>query len=130
MKVSEGLLYQANQFSRTRSFSLNMELKNELAKIFYELGHGVLNKNCGTCVRIAMDRLNHELLRGDLPKLCQNIDAKPKDVKSPLHFVGIKMEVFNPEKMKYQQLRKFVKNKGIKTEKNPTFDELIKALNE
>jgi hypothetical protein len=126
MKVSDGLLYQANQFSKTRSFSLNMELKNELAKIFHDLGHGVLNKNCGTCVRIAMDRLNYELLRGDLPALIQ----KPKDVKTPLHFVGIKMEVFNPEKMKYQELRKFVKNKGIKTEKNPTFDDLIKALNE
>lgn len=130
MKVSDSLLYQANQFSRTRSFSLNMELKNELAKIIHELGHGVLNKNCGTCVRIAMDRLNHELLRGDLPALVQNIDVKTKDVKSPLHFVGIKMEAFNPEKMKYQELRKFVKNKGIKTEKNPTFDELIKALKE
>ena len=126
MKVSDSLLYQANQFSRTRSFSLNMELKNELAKIYHELGHGVLNKNCGTCVRIAMDRLNYELLRGDLPALIQ----KPNDVKSPLHFVGIKMEAFNPEKMKYQELRKFVKNKGIKTEKNPTFDELIKALKE
>ena len=126
MKVSDGLLYQANQFSRTRSFSLNMELKNELAKIYHELGHGVLNKNCGTCVRIAMDRLNYELLRGDLPALIQ----KPNDVKPTVHFVGIKMEAFNPEKMKYQELRKFVKNKGIKTEKNPTFDELIKALNE
>ena len=105
-----------------------MELKNELAKIFHDLGHGVLNKNCGTCVRIAMDRLNHELLRGDLPALCQNIDVKPKDVKSPLHFVGIKMEAFNPEKMKYQELRKFVKNKGIKTEKNPTFEQLIELL--
>ena len=101
-------------------------MKNELAKIYHELGHGVLNKNCGTCVRIAMDRLNYELLRGDLPALIQ----KPNDVKSPLHFVGIKMEAFNPEKMKYQELRKFVKNKGIKTEKNPTFDELIKALKE
>lgn len=128
MKVSDSLLYQANQFSRTRSFSLNMELKNELAKIFHDLGHGVLNKNCGTCVRIAMDRLNYELLRGDLPALCQNIDVKPKDVKSPLHFVGIKMEAFNPEKMKYQELRKFVKNKGIKTEKNPTFEQLIELL--
>jgi hypothetical protein len=126
MKVSEDLLYQANQFSKTRSFSLNMELKNELAKIFHELGHGVLNKNCGTCVRIAMDRLNNELLRGDLPALIK--DIKTKDVKSPLHFVGIKMEAFNPEKMKYQELRKFVKNKGIKTEKNPTFEQLIELL--
>ena len=90
MKVSNSLLYQANQFSRTRSFSLNMELKNELAKIYHELGHGVLNKNCATCVRIAMDRLNAELLRGDLPALCQNIDVKPKDVKPRIHFIGKK----------------------------------------
>jgi hypothetical protein len=84
MKVSDGLLYQANNFSRTRSFSLNMELKNELAKIYHDLGHGVLNKNCGTCVRIAMDRLNYELLRGELPALCQ----KTNDVKPTLHFIG------------------------------------------
>ena len=90
MKVSNSLLYQANQFSRTRSFSLNMELKNELAKIYHELGHGVLNKNCGTCVRIAMDRLNYELMRGELPALCQNIDVKPKDVKPRIHFIGKK----------------------------------------
>jgi hypothetical protein len=38
------------------------------------------------------------------------------------------MEAFNPEKMKYQELRKFVKNKGIKTEKNPTFEQLIELL--
>lgn len=82
MKVSDGLLYQANQFSSTRSFSLNMELKNELAKIFHELGHGVLNKNCGTCVRIAMDRLNHELAKDEvLPILVK----KPR-----IHFIGKK----------------------------------------
>ena len=119
MKASNELLYQANQYSRTRSFSLNMQLKNELAKIYHDLGHGVLNKNCGTCVRVAMDRLNAELAKQGLPRLMQ-----------PVHFTGIKMDVFNPEKMKYQQLRKFVKNKGIKTEKNPTFDDLIKSLKE
>ena len=130
MNPSAELLNQAKKYADTRSFSLNINLKNELEKIIFELGFGKLNKHCGTCVRIAMDRLNHELLRGDLPALVQNIDAKPKDVKSPLHFVGIKMEVFNPEKMKYQELRKFVKNKGIKTEKNPSFDDLIKSLKE
>jgi hypothetical protein len=93
MKVSDALLYQANQYSRTRSFSLNMELKNELAKIILDLGHGVLNKNCGTCVRVAMDRLNNELLRGDLPALCQNIDVKPTNEKKKrprIHFIGKK----------------------------------------
>ena len=119
MKASDELIYQAEQFAKTRSFSLNMQLKNELGKIYYELGHGVLNKNCSTCVRIAMDRLNAEIAKEGFPRLMQ-----------PVHFTGIKMDVFNPEKMKYQDLRKFVKNKGIKTEKNPTFDELIKSLKE
>ena len=119
MKVSDNLIYQAEQFSKTRSFSLDMQLKNELSKIYYDLGHGVLNKNCSTCVRIAMDRLNAEIAKQGLPRLIQ-----------PVHFTGIKMEVFNPEKMKYQDLRKFVKNKGIKTEKNPSFEDLIKALKE
>jgi len=119
MKASDELIYQAEQFAKTRSFTLNMQLKNELAKIYYELGHGVLNKNCSTCVRIGMDRLNAELAKQGLPRLMQ-----------PVHFVGIKMDVFNPEQMKYQDLRKFVKNKGIKTEKNPSFEDLIKALKE
>lgn len=119
MKASDELIYQAEQFAKMRSFSLNMQLKNELAKIYYDLGHGVLNKNCATCVRIAMDRLNAELAKEGLPRLIQ-----------PVHFVGIKMDVFNPEKMKYQDLRKLVKNKGIKTEKNPTFEDLIKLLKE
>ena len=88
MKVSDSLLYQANQFSRTRSFSLNMELKNELAKIYHELGHGVLNKNCSTCVRIAMDRLNAEIAKEkDLPRLVQ-IDEKKK--RPRIHFIGKK----------------------------------------
>jgi len=112
MKVSNGLLYQANQFSRTRSFSLNMELKNELAKIYHELGHGVLNKNCGTCVRIAMDRLNHELLRGDLPALCQNIDVKPT-----VHFIGVKQKTFN-------ELRSEAKEKGFKATRTTTREEI------
>lgn len=113
MKVSDSLLYQANQFSRTRSFSLNMELKNELAKIYHELGHGVLNKNCGTCVRIAMDRLNHELLRGDLPALIQ----KPNDVKPTVHFVGVKQKTFN-------ELRTEAKEKGFKATRTTTREEI------
>lgn len=119
MNPSSELIYQAEQFAKTRSFSLDMKLKNELGKIYYELGHGVLNKNCSTCVRIAMDRLNAELAKQGLPRLIQ-----------PVHFIGIKMDVFNPEQMKYQDLRKFVKNKGIKTEKNPSFEDLIKLLKE
>ena len=122
MKVSDGLLYQANQFSRTRSFSLNMELKNELAKIFHDLGHGVLNKNCGTCVRIAMDRLNHELLRGDLPKLCQNIDVKSTNEKPTLHFIGVKQKTFN-------EMRTEAKEKGFKATRTTTREDIETFLN-
>jgi hypothetical protein len=118
MKVSDGLLYQANNFSRTRSFSLNMELKNELAKIYHDLGHGVLNKNCGTCVRIAMDRLNYELLRGELPALCQ----KTNDVKPTLHFIGVKQKTFN-------ELRTEAKDKGFKATRTTTREDIETFLN-
>jgi hypothetical protein len=112
MKVSDGLLYQANQFSRTRSFSLNNTLKDELAKIYYDLGHGVLNKQCATCVRIAMDRLNYELLRGELPALCQNIDVKPT-----VHFIGVKQKTFN-------ELRTEAKEKGFKATRTTTREDI------
>jgi hypothetical protein len=87
MKASDELIYQAEQFAKTRSFSLNMKLKNELGKIYYELGHGVLNKNCSTCVRIAMDRLNAEIAKEGLPRLVQ-IDEKKK--RPRIHFIGKK----------------------------------------
>jgi hypothetical protein len=120
MKVSDGLLYQANNFSRTRSFSLNMELKNELAKIYHDLGHGVLNKNCGTCVRIAMDRLNYELLRGELPALCQKLTSN--DVKPTLHFIGVKQKTFN-------ELRTEAKDKGFKATRTTTREDIETFLN-
>ena len=117
MKVSDGLLYQANQFSSTRSFSLNNTLKDELAKIYYELGHGVLNKQCATCVRIAMDRLNYELMRGELPALCQNIDVKPT-----VHFIGVKQKTFN-------ELRTEAKEKGFKATRTTTREDIETFLN-
>jgi hypothetical protein len=122
MKVSVELLYQANQFSRTRSFSLNNTMKDELGKIYHDLGHGVLNKKCATCVRIAMDRLNHELLRGDLPALCQNIDVKPTNEKPTLHFIGVKQKTFN-------ELRTEAKEKGFKATRTTTREEIETFLN-
>ena len=82
MNPSDALLYQAKQFAKTRSFSLDSQLKNELGKIIHELGHGVLNKQCSTCIRVAMDRLNAELAKEkDLPILVK----KPR-----IHFIGKK----------------------------------------
>jgi hypothetical protein len=117
MNPSSELIYQAEQFAKTRSFSLDMQLKNELGKIYFDLGHGVLNKNCSTCVRIAMDRLNHELLRGDLPALIQNIDVKPK-----LHFIGVKQKTFN-------EMRTEAKEKGFKATRTTTREDIETFLN-
>lgn len=118
MKASDELIYQAEQFAKTRSFSLNMQLKNELGKIYYDLGHGVLNKNCSTCVRIAMDRLNYNLMRGDLPALIQ----KTNDVKPTLHFIGVKQKTFN-------ELRSEAKEKGFKATRTTTREEIETFLN-
>jgi hypothetical protein len=112
MKVSDALLYQANQFSRTRSFRLNMELKNELERIIYDLGFGKLNKHCSTCVRIAMDRLNYELSRSNLPKL-----VKTENVKPTIHFIGVKQKTFN-------ELRSEAKEKGFKATRKTTRQEI------
>jgi hypothetical protein len=88
MNPSSELLYQAKQFANTRSFSLDSQLKNELGKIIQELGHGVLNKQCSTCIRIAMDRLNAEIAKEkDLPRMVQ-IDEKKK--RPRIHFIGKK----------------------------------------
>ena len=122
MKASDDLIYQAEQFAKTRSFSLNMQLKNELGKIYYELGHGVLNKNCSTCVRIAMDRFNYELLRGDIPALCQKIDVKPTNQKPTLHFIGVKQKTFN-------ELRSEAKEKGFKATRTTTREDIETFLN-
>jgi hypothetical protein len=86
MNPSDSLLYQAKQFANTRSFSLDAQLKNELSKINLELGHGVLNKQCSTCVRIAMDRLNAELAKQEIPRLVQLEKTK----KARIHFIGKK----------------------------------------
>lgn len=117
MKVSVELLYQANQFSRTRSFSLNSTMKDELGKIYHDLGHGVLNKQCATCVRIAMDRLNYELMRGDLPALIQKTDVKPT-----VHFIGVKQKTFN-------ELRSEAKEKGFKATRTTTREDIETFLN-
>ena len=98
MKVSDELKYQLDQFSRMRSCHLDETLKRELAVWYSDNGFGRLNTACGTCVRIAMDRMNSEMLRVN-PKL--------------VHFTGIKVDVFNPEAASIQELKKMVKAKGL-----------------
>lgn len=113
MKVSDELKYQLDQFSRMRSCHLDEPLKRELANWYSDNGFGGLNAACGTCVRIAMDRMNSEMLRVN-PKL--------------VHFTGIKVDVFNPEAASIQELKKMVKAKGLNSGKNATKIHLINLL--
>jgi hypothetical protein len=92
-------------------------MKDELGKIYHDLGHGVLNKQCATCVRIAMDRLNYELMRGDLPALIQKTDVKPT-----VHFIGVKQKTFN-------ELRSEAKEKGFKATRTTTREDIETFLN-
>lgn len=111
MNPSAELLNQAKNFANTRSFSLNAELKNELEKIIFELGFPKLNKNCSTCVRIAMDRLNQELFRAHVPKLVKVDDAPT------IHFIGVKQKTFN-------ELRTEAKERGFKATRKTTREEI------
>jgi hypothetical protein len=59
MTLSNELQSQLTRFSKTRSCSLESQLKNELALILFQINGKRLNKSCGTCVRNAMqDVLN------------------------------------------------------------------------
>lgn len=121
MTLSTELQAQVNRFSRTRSCSLNSELKNELAVILFDIKGVRLNKSCGTCVRNAMQ---------DVINFIQN------EVKIS-RFVGIRHEEANDtkdtvtdtrqdalklkeqlDKMTYKELKEYAGVKGnIKREK-------------
>jgi hypothetical protein len=77
MNLSEELLQQADRFSKTRSFSLNSQLKKELNQWHITAGHGKVNLACPTCVRNAMGKLLKAINEGD--------HLKPR-----IHFIGIK----------------------------------------
>ena len=83
MNISNGLRHQLENFGRHRYANLDDTLKEELSVHYKALGLGKLNKACGTCVRIAMDRLNAEL---EIPRLVQLEKTK----KSRIHFIGKK----------------------------------------
>jgi hypothetical protein len=77
MKVSDGLMQQAEIYSKTRSFSLNSPLKKELSDWYKAMGFGKLNIGCSTCIRNAMGKLNKSILEGE--------QLNPR-----IHFIGIK----------------------------------------
>ena len=111
MKPSKELQGQLDRLKNTGAFTVSIILKHELAKLVKEYGYNeLLNLDCGTCVRQAMHNVNSYL---------NQLNAKPV-----LSFKGVK----NVTEMNYQELRKAVKAKGIKTGANPTKSELIKLL--
>ena len=77
MKVSDALKQEAERYSKTRSFSLNSNLKKELAEWHKASGHGKLNIACSTCVRNGMSKLLKSINDGEhlVPRI---------------HFIGIK----------------------------------------
>jgi hypothetical protein len=77
MKVSDELIKQAERYSSTRSFALNVAMKKELSDWHKAMGFGKLNIGCSTCIRNAMGRLNKSINDGE--------QLKPR-----IHFIGIK----------------------------------------
>ena len=79
MVLSNELQSQVTRFSKTRSCSMDSQLKNELALLLFQIKGTRLNKSCGTCIRNAMQ---------DLINFIQN------DVKLT-EFIGIRHERAN-----------------------------------
>lgn len=77
MKVSDQLIQQAERYSKTKSFSLNSEMKKELNQWHISMGFGKLNLACSTCIRNGMSKLLKSINDGD--------QLKPR-----IHFIGIK----------------------------------------
>ena len=128
MTLSKELQAQMNRFRRTRSCSLNSELKNELAILLFDIKGTRLNKACGTCIRNAMqdvlnfisaevrieefigvrhERANNTGKKEEIsPEELQKEESRVKDMRATL------------DKMSYKELKAFAGVKGnIKREK-------------
>jgi len=106
MILSKELQAQVDRFGKTRSCSLNSELKNELAIHLMAIKGIRLNKSCGTCIRNAMQDL---------------LNASTKEVRIET-FIGIKQEApsadVDLDSMSYKELKQYAGVKGnIKREK-------------
>lgn len=104
MNISNALLYQLENFGRHRYANLDGTLKDELAIIYSDLGMGKLNKDCGTCIRVAMDKVNEN--RKQMQKI---------------HFVGKKQQTFS-------ELKAEAKAKGFKLSRSTKREDLESFL--
>lgn len=148
MKPSKELQSQLERLKTTGSFTVSIILKQELARLVKAYGYNeLLNLDCGTCVRQAMHNVNSYLNQLDqkpvLSMKKQNISEEDKEkLKDELSSTANNKVIVSfkdsepilmtmekkPAEMTFQELRKAVKAKGIKTSKNPNKKELIKLL--
>ena len=121
MILSSELNAQLERFSKTRSCSLNSELKNELALILFDINGKRLNKSCGTCVRNAMQDVLNFISRE--VKLTQFIGIRHEQANDHSDRVtdttrageSLKAQL---DKMTYKELKAYAGVKGnIKREK-------------
>ena len=97
MILSNELQSQVTRFSKTRSCSMDSQLKNELAILLFQIKGTRLNKSCGTCIRNAMQ---------DLINYLQN-------TQKTVAFVGIKqVPPVNFDNMTYKELKALAGVKG------------------
>jgi hypothetical protein len=97
MILSNELQSQVTRFSKTRSCSMDSQLKNELAILLFQIKGTRLNKSCGTCIRNAMQ---------DLINYLQN-------TQKTVAFVGIKqVPPVNFDNMTYKELKELAGVKG------------------
>lgn len=114
--ISEELKQQALRYQKSRSFALNQQLKEDLS-IWYKIHRdAVLNKNCGTCIRNAMN----DLLRWLQEE--KNEEIKPAKIQ----FIGVKQ--YNYQTMKYNDLKALAQERGLDMGQAPKKVDLIKAL--
>jgi hypothetical protein len=121
MILSKELQAQVTRFSKTRSCSLNSELKTELAKHLLDIKVLRLNKSCGTCIRNAMqDVINFIQNEVRIERFIGIRHEEANDDKDTVtdtskHAAEFKAQL---DKMSYKELKAFAGVKGnIKREK-------------
>jgi hypothetical protein len=114
--ISNELQQQAERYTRSRSFALQGNLKDELATWYKINKNLVLNKNCGTCLRNAMRDLCSWLQSE------KNQEVKPAKIQ----FIGVKE--YNFDTMSYNDLKALAQNRGLAMGRAPKKTELIEAL--
>lgn len=114
--ISEDLKQQAIRYQKSRSFSLNQDLKEELVVWLKAYKGMTLNKGCGTCIRNAMNDLIYWMQT-----------EKAQEIRpAKIQFIGVKQ--YNYQSMSYNDLKALAQERGLKMGQAPKKADLIKAL--